>query len=150
MTALPIYAHFLMVEFVSDAKRFLAAFAMTKDRLLGERFLGGGGLFGLIWGFEYVGTVEGVALGGEEAGVVDDAAKLFFVGAATDSGGIDYVFFDENAADIISAELQADLADFDTRREPTGLNVVDVVEIKAADRESFEVVDGGGFLHALA
>ena len=32
------------------------------------------------------------------------------------------------------AELQAELADFDSRREPTRLDVIDVVEVDAADQ----------------
>ena len=32
-------------------------------------------------------------------------------------------------ADIIGAELQADLADFDSRRQPARLNMIEIIEI---------------------
>src|SRR4029077_1306893 len=57
-------------------------------------------------------AVEGVALGGDEAGVGDDAAEFAFVGAILHAGGEHDVFFDEDAADVVGAELQTDLADF--------------------------------------
>src|SRR5712691_2168202 len=68
--------------------------------------------------FQCVGAVEGVALGGDVAGVGDDAAELGFVGAVAHAGGVNDVFFDEDAAHIVGAELQAHLADFDPRRQP--------------------------------
>lgn len=84
-------------------------------------------LFWGVRGFQDVGAIEGVALGGEEAGVVDDAAELLFVGAPADTGSVDDVFFDEDAADVVGAELQADLADFNAGRKPAGLDVIDMV-----------------------
>src|SRR5262249_42065953 len=39
---------------------------------------------------------------------------------------------------------------FDTGGEPAGLDVIDVVEVEAADRESLQIVDGGSFLNFLA
>src|SRR6266436_2146663 len=83
----------------------------------------------LLNSFEYITPVKGIALGGDEA------------------GGGDHVFFDEDAADVVGAELQADLADFNSGREPARLDVVDVVEIQAADGQRFQVVDRSGFLH---
>src|SRR5882762_700062 len=104
----------------------------------------------LLNSFQRIAAIEGVALGGDEAGVGDDAAEFAFVGAIFHSGGEDYVFFDQDAADVIGAELQSDLANFDSGSEPTGLDVIDVVEIEAADRERFQIVDRGGFLHFFA
>ena len=72
-------------------------------------------MFWRIRGFEDVRTIKGVALSGEETSVIDDAAQFFFVGAATDAGSIDHVFFDEDAANIVGAELQTDLAHFNAR-----------------------------------
>ena len=89
--------------------------------------------------------VQGIALGGDEAGVRDDAAKLGFVGAVADAGGINYVFFDQDAADIIRAELQTHLANLDSRREPARLDVVDVVEIEPTDGKCFQIIESGGF-----
>ncbi len=68
--------------------------------------------------FQRVTAVERVALRGDEAGVGDDAAEFAFVGAVFYAGGEDDIFFDEDAADIVGAELQTDLADLDSRREP--------------------------------
>src|SRR5580704_2166796 len=94
-----------------------------------------------------VGVVQRVALGGDESGVRDDAAEFAFVGAVAHAGGVDDIFFDQDAADVVGTELQSDLADFDSRRQPARLNVIDVVEIKAADGERFQIIDGGCFLH---
>lgn len=41
-----------------------------------------------------VGAVEGVALGGDEAGIGDDAAQFAFIGAIFYAGGEDYILFD--------------------------------------------------------
>ncbi len=97
-----------------------------------------------------IGAVQRVALGGDETGVGDDAAQFGFVGAVADAGGIHNIFFDQDAPDVIGAELQADLTDFYSGSEPAGLNVIDVVEVEAADGESFQIIDGGGFLNFFA
>jgi len=57
------------------------------------------------------------------------------------------VFLDQNAADIVSAELQSDLANLDAGRQPAGLNVVDVVEVEPADGQRFQIIDCRRFLH---
>src|SRR5689334_12994141 len=100
--------------------------------------------------FQGIGAVQGVALGGDETGVGDDAAEFGFVGAVADAGGVHHVFFDEDAANVVGAELQANLADLDAGSEPAGLNVVNVVEIEAADGQRFQVIHGGGFLNFFA
>ena len=64
------------------------------------------------------------------AGVGNDAAQLAFVGAIAHARRIHHIFFDQDAAHIVSAELQAELADFDSRRQPTRLDVIDVVEVR--------------------
>src|SRR5713226_1466210 len=97
--------------------------------------------------FQNVTSIKRVALGGDEARVGDDAAEFAFVGAIFHAGGEDHVFFDENAANVVGAELQTDLANFNSGREPTGLNVIEVIEIQPADSQRFQVIDGGGFLH---
>src|ERR1041385_6906213 len=97
-----------------------------------------------------VGPVQGVALGGDETGVGDDAAELGFVGAVANAGGVHDVFFDQDTANIVGAKLQADLADLDAGRQPAGLNVVDVVEIEPADGQRFQIINGGGFLNFFA
>src|SRR5437879_2238300 len=97
--------------------------------------------------FKRVRTVQRVALRGSKTGVRDDAAAFAFVGAVFHAGREDDVFFDQNAADVVSSKLQTNLADFDSRREPARLNVVDVVEVQAADRQRFQIIDCSGFLN---
>jgi hypothetical protein len=99
---------------------------------------------------ERVGAIERVALGGDESGVGDDAAEFTFVGAVADAGGVHHVFFDQDTADVVGAELQADLADLDAGSEPAGLDVINIVEIQTADGERFQVIDRCGFLNFLA
>ena len=48
--------------------------------------------------------VEGVALGGAEAGVADDAAELFFSRAIVDAGGADYILFKHHRANVVAAD----------------------------------------------
>jgi len=50
--------------------------------------------------------------GRDKAGVGDDAAEFGFVSAVADAGGVYHVFFDQNAADIVGAELQSDWQTF--------------------------------------
>src|SRR5229473_6261475 len=101
----------------------------------------------LLNSFQRIAAIERVALGRDEAGVGDDAAEFAFVGAIFYAGGEDDVFFDEDATDVVGAELQTDLADFNSGRKPAGLDVVDVVEVEAADGQRFQIIDGSGFLH---
>ena len=42
------------------------------------------------------------------------------------------------------------LADFDSRRQPARLNVVDVVEIEPADRQRFQIIHRRGFRNFLS
>ncbi len=86
------------------------------------------------------GAVEGVALDGLEAGFADDAAKLFFGGAA----GFAEALFEEDGADVVAAEAEAHLQDLEALRGPGALEVGDVVEVEAADGEGGEVLDCGG------
>ena len=53
------------------------------------------------------GPVEGVALDGLEAGVADDAAKLFFGGAVRGAGGLDHVLFEHHRTYVVAAEMKA-------------------------------------------
>src|SRR5208282_3073919 len=90
-----------------------------------------------------VGAVEGVALHGAEASVADDAAQFLFGGAVGGAGGLDYVFFEHDRADIVAAEAQTHLADLQTLGDPAGLHVGEVGEEDARDGESLQVLDGG-------
>src|SRR2546422_11748231 len=73
--------------------------------------------------FPYTTLFRSVALGRNETGVRDDAAEFAFVRAVFYTGGEDDIFFNQDAADIVGAKLQTDLANFDSRCEPTGLDV---------------------------
>src|SRR5207248_5379444 len=94
--------------------------------------------------------VQGVLLFQAEDGIRDDAAELAFTGAVFHAGGEHHVFFNQNAADVVRTELQADLADFYSRGEPARLDVINVVEIQPADRERFQIIDSRGLLHFFA
>src|SRR5712692_5772475 len=100
--------------------------------------------------FQSVGAIEGIALRGNEARVGDDAAEFDFIGAVFYACGEDYVFFDEDAADVVGTELQPNLADFDSRGKPARLDVVNVVEVQAADGQRLEIIHSCRFLHFLA
>src|ERR1019366_9960013 len=92
----------------------------------------------------HIGPVQRVALCGNVSGVGNDAAQLGFVGAVGHACREDDIFLDQNASDIVGAELQTDLADLDSLREPARLDVIDVVEIEPADGERLQIVDSGG------
>src|SRR3989442_7962240 len=66
--------------------------------------------------FQGITAVKRVALRWNKTGVGDDAAEFAFVGAVFYAGGENYIFLDEDAADVIGAELQADLANFNSGR----------------------------------
>src|ERR1700680_2238850 len=119
-----------------------ATFHMEEESLDGGEFARGGRL-------EDVGAVERVALRWLKACIGDDPAKFFFVGAARDTRGVYHVFLNQHAADIVGAKLQTHLANLDARREPTRLDVIDVVEVQAADRERLQGIGGRGCLHLL-
>src|SRR5207253_110892 len=55
---------------------------------------------------QQIGAIQRVALGGNEAGVGNDAAQLAFVGAVFHAGGEHHVLFDQDAPDVIGPELQ--------------------------------------------
>src|ERR1039458_1595265 len=55
--------------------------------------------------FQEVGAVEGVALRGYVSGIGDDVAEFRFICAVAHAGGVNHIFFDQNAAHIVGAEL---------------------------------------------
>ena len=63
-------------------------------------------------------AVERVALLGHEAGVADDAAQFLFAGAVMRAGGGDDVLLDHDAAHVVAAEAQAQLAGLQSLRDP--------------------------------
>src|SRR5580693_4876216 len=99
---------------------------------------------------QYVGAVQSVALRGHVAGILNDAAEFAFIRAVAYAGGEDHVFLNQDAAYIVGAELQTQLADLDSRRKPARLDVIDVVEVEAADGQGLQVIDGGGLRDFLS
>src|SRR5258706_7818412 len=95
-------------------------------------------------------SVEGIALGRAEAGVADYAAKLLFCRAVRHACGSYYIFFEHHRADVVAAEAEAHLADFQALRDPARLHVQEVREVEARDGQHFEVFDGGGFVPMAA
>src|ERR1017187_199254 len=93
-----------------------------------------------------IGSVERVPLFGDEARVADDAAQFLFGGAIVGAGGGDDVLFDHDAAHIVAAEAQPELAGLEALRDPGGLHVLDVIEVDARDRQRLQVLDSGSFL----
>ena len=92
---------------------------------------------------EVQGAVEGVALGGAEAGVADDAAEVLFgdaIGRARGAG------VEGDGAEVVAAEAEGHLDDLEALGRAVGLDVIDVVEQHAGDGEGAEVLDGGGGL----
>ena len=120
---------------------------MTQSRREARHASGCVGLFLWVGRLQDIGTVKRVALCGQKAGVVDDPPKFFFVGAALHACRENDIFLDQDAADVVSPELQADLAYLDPRREPARLDVVNVVEVNAADGQCLQIVDSGCFLN---
>ena len=93
--------------------------------------------------FPNVGAIQSVALRGHVSGIGNDAAQLFFIGAVANARGVHHIFFDQNAAHIVGAELQSHLANLDSRREPARLDVIDVVEIQPADGQRLQIIERG-------
>src|ERR1017187_254058 len=85
-------------------------------------------------------SIQRVALLGDEAGIADDAAEFLFAGPVVGAGGGDHVLFDHDAAYVVAAETQAHLAGLQTLRHPTGLHILEVVEIDAADGQGLQVL----------
>jgi len=69
-------------------------------------------------GLQCASAVERIALGGDKAGICDDALQLALVRAAPYTRRKDHIFLDQNAANIVGPELQANLANLDPRRQP--------------------------------
>ena len=80
---------------------------------------------------------------GDEAGVLDVAHDLDFVHAVAGAGGADDVLLDHHAAHVVGAVGEAQLPDLAALRHPRRLQVVEVVEDDARERERAQVVDAG-------
>src|SRR6266568_7008903 len=86
-----------------------------------------------------VSAIERIALDRTEPRVGDQAAELLLGRGIGYPGGAHHVLLDQDAAHVVAAEAQSDLADFMARGEPGGLHVQDVVQIDAGDRQRLQV-----------
>ena len=80
---------------------------------------------------------------GDEAGIFDVAHDLDLVHAVRRAGRADDVLFDHDAAHVVGAVREAELADLAALRDPRRLQVVEVVEHDARERERAQIVDAG-------
>src|ERR1700733_12979490 len=62
------------------------------------------------------------------------------------AGGRNHVLFDYDAADVVAAEAQAQLADFQSGRDPGRLNTQDIAHGAPRQGEHLQILDGGRFL----
>src|SRR5580692_405714 len=65
-----------------------------------------------------VGAIKSIALFGDEARVADHTAQLFFRGLMMRAGRRDHVLLDHDAADVVAAETQSELADLEPGSHP--------------------------------
>src|SRR5438552_15109571 len=79
-------------------------------------------------------AVERVPLDGGLAHRLDQAHELVGRGPVRRTGGGDDVLLDHHRTEVVGAEVERDLADLHSLGDPGGLDVVDVVEVDAADR----------------
>ena len=82
-----------------------------------------------------------VAAFGDEPGVLDVAHDLDFVHAVAGAGGADHVLLDHHAAHVVGTVREAELTDLAALGHPRGLDVVEVVEHDARNRERAQVVE---------
>ena len=73
-----------------------------------------------------------------------------FISAALHAGREHYILFNQNAANVVCAKLQSDLADLDPRCQPARLDVIDVVQIQPAHRQCLQIIHCGSFLNFLS
>src|SRR6266851_3922538 len=70
--------------------------------------------------------VQSISLRGPEACIAYDAAQFFFGCAIIYPGRTDYILFQHHGTNVVSAEAQAHLADFQALRNPTRLYIEEV------------------------
>src|SRR5688572_5906191 len=88
-------------------------------------------------------AVERVALDGDLPGGADRPHEVVRARPVRRPGGRDDVLLDHHGAHVVGAEPERDLADLHPLRDPARLDVVDVVEVDAADRLRQQVVERG-------
>ena len=87
---------------------------------------------------------------GDEARVLDVAGDLGFRETEVGTGGGDHVLLDHQAAEVVGAEAQRDLADLAALGDPGGLHVGEVAEEDARNGQRLQIFDGGGLGPAAA
>jgi hypothetical protein len=101
--------------------------------------------------FRKVRPIQRIPLLGHEARVADDAAQFLFAGAMVRAGGRHHVLFDHDAAHVVAAEAQTQLAGLQPLRHPRRLHVLEIIQVNARDRQRLQVLHGRRFfLHEVA
>src|ERR1700722_2892435 len=95
-------------------------------------------------------AIQRISLRGAKAGVADDAAEFFFGGAIVDAGGADYILFKHHRADVVAAEAQSHLEDFESLCDPTRLHIQEVREIQARDGQHLQIFHRSRFVPVTA
>jgi len=95
---------------------------------------------------EKISPVKRVALFGNEAGVTDDVAEIFFRGGESGARLRHHILLDHDTADIVAAEAEAGLTNLQTLGHPGGLHVYYVIQIKAGDGECLKKLHASSFL----
>src|SRR5882724_1702661 len=75
-------------------------------------------------------AIECVALGRFEPGVPDNSAELFFRGAIRYTRGTYHIFFEHDRSDVVAAEAQTHLTDFQSLGHPARLHIQEVREVQ--------------------
>src|SRR5579871_3718905 len=91
-------------------------------------------------------AIQGVPLFRDEARVADHAPQLFFGRLMMRARRRHHVLFDHDAAHIVTAEAEAELADLESGCYPRALDVFNVVQIDSGNRQCLEILDRSGFL----
>src|SRR5271165_4320309 len=94
--------------------------------------------------------VQRVALRGTESGIADDAAQLLLRSAIANAGRAHHVLLDHYRTHVVAAETQAGLADFQALCHPARLNILEVAEEDARDRQRLKIFDCSGLVPAAS
>ena len=70
--------------------------------------------------------IQRISLGGAESGVADNAAQFLFRGAVGHACSPHYIFFQHHRANVVAAEAQSHLANFQALCDPTGLHIHEI------------------------
>src|SRR5438309_5934372 len=117
--------------------------------LMGYRVSGTASTFETVsfWrSIQEVRPVQRVPLRRLKPRITNNAAQLFFSSAVGHAGGANDVFFEHHRADVVAAEAQAHLADFQSLGNPAGLHIEKIREAQPRDGENFQIFNGGGFI----